>query len=133
MSGTTVGNVDKYVAATLRLRAQLDEEKKAFIEQQKPKMELLAQLEGMLMQALNDAGVNSMAGPSGTFFFSKRTSAKVTDWSAVLDFIAQSGRTELLEQRVSKLAVEAITEEYGAPVPGVQMSVERILNIRKSA
>ncbi len=89
-------------------------------------------LEAWLLEDLNNAHVESMRATTGTVYKSTRTSATVENWSDTLEYIRANNLWELLEARVSKLAVEAIMTETKQPVPGVKTSRETIVNVRRS-
>ncbi len=125
---TTDKAVEKFVA----LRDKIAEIKKRHVMELAPYNGALAALEGWLLDDLNTAHVEQMRALSGTVYKSVRTSASVVSWTETLDFIKATEAWELLEARVSKIAVEAIIEETKQPVPGVKIAREIILNVRRA-
>jgi hypothetical protein len=91
----------------------------------------LEQLEALLLDTLNQLGGDSIKTDTGTAYKSVLTSVKVNQWSKTLEYIRDNECWELLEARVSKTAVAAVIEESGAPIPGVTISQETSLNIRR--
>jgi len=122
--------IDEAVASYVRLRdkkkALQDEHK----EQLKPYNTAMEKLENWMLAKLNQDNAQSVRTDSGTVFKSMRTSASVQDWEATLGFIRENELYHLLERRVSKTAVEEMAEQ-GQDVPGVQITREITVNIRR--
>jgi len=121
--------IEKYVL----LRDKEAEIKKRHVAELAPYHEVMARLEGWLLEALNQAGLSSMKAPAGTAFKTTRTSAKVIDWPATLAFIREREAWDLLEARVSKLAAQEIMAELKQPIPGVETSAELCVNVRRAS
>ncbi len=85
--------------------------------------DILEMLQAVKLQSIKIDGV-------GLAYRSKRTSAKVENAEAFFSFVLQSKRTELLEARASKKAVEEYIEMSKVPPPGVVVQVEEILCFR---
>jgi len=119
--------IDKYV--------QIRERKRALEAKHKEELSKyndgLARIEGLLLQAMQDNNLNSMKSVHGTAYKATRTSAKVVDWVQTLQFIRANEAWDLLERRVSKLAVQAVMEETKQPIPGVECASEICVNVRK--
>lgn len=125
-------SLDKMLEKFLAIRDKMDEIKKRHKDELNPYALVLGSLEGWLLDALNQNGLNSMRAAQGTFFKTTRTSAKVVSWSTTLDFIKEKEAWELLEARVSKTAAEAIVAETQQDIPGVTISRESVLNVRRA-
>lgn len=119
--------IEKYVA--LRDKVKLIKEAQA--EQLRPYTEVMDRLEGWLLETLNQAGLSSMRSPHGTAFKSLRTTTKVVDREAWLDFVRTNEAWDLIESRAAKNAAEAIIEETQRPIPGVEVSSEMTVNVRR--
>lgn len=142
MDGTTVidqrpalaagRNISDLTQKYIALRDKVDEIKKAQAKQLEPYGKVMEQLEGVLMKALNDAGVDSMKSDCGTIYRSTSTSVSVKDWPATFGYIKEHEKWDLLEARVGKTAVIADIQETGKPVPGVQISQASVLRVRRS-
>jgi len=85
--------------------------------------DILAMLRDAKLQSVNIKGL-------GTCYTSKRTSAKVEDPEEFFNFVLETGKTELLEARASKKAVEEFIEETKVPPPGVRVEIAETLNFR---
>jgi hypothetical protein len=57
--------------------------------------------------------------------------ANVEDWNKTLDFIRDNDAYDMLEKRVSKIAVRGYIEENKAVPPGVTYGTKLEVNIRK--
>ncbi|MEI2420997.1 hypothetical protein V6O07_12050, partial [Arthrospira platensis SPKY2] len=57
--------------------------------------------------------------------------ANVEDWDAVLRFIREQEAYDMLEKRVSKMAVRSYIEATKAVPPGVRYGTRLEVNIRK--
>lgn len=120
--------VEKYVTLRDKKAALAKEQQEAMA----PYNVALARLEAWMMDKLNVAGLDSAKTPSGTAYKSTTTSAKVMDWAATLAFIRETQVWDLLEARVSRTAVAAIMEETKQPIPGVAVTRETNVNVRRA-
>lgn len=123
--------VDVMIEKYLRLRDKKKSIEDEHKQQLAPYNEAMTVLEGWLLEVMNQAKLKSLPTDQGTAYQSTRTSAKVTDWAAVLTYIRQNEAWDLLEARVSKLAAEAIIEQTQLPIPGVETSSEICVNVRR--
>lgn len=123
---------DRAVAKYLELRDKIAQLKKDQVAAMAPFAAALELVGNWLLEDLNNSHVESMRAEAGTFYKSVRTSAKVEDWGSTLKFIQDQGAWELLEARVSKLAVAAIMEETQQTIPGVSVVRETVINVRKA-
>lgn len=124
---------ERAILKYLEIRARRDALKKEHAKALAPFDAALETLEGWLLADLNAAGLQSMrAKAGGTAYKSLQTSATVEDWPAVLHYIRAREAWDLLEARVSKLAVFAVIEDTKEPIPGVKTSAEYVVNVRKS-
>lgn len=120
--------VEKYIA--------LRDKKKEITERHKKELEPynlnLGLMEAALLDILLSNKADNMKLAVGTFYKTTRTSAVVTKWADVLDFVREKDAWELLEARVSSTAAQAILEETKAPIPGVEIKRETSLNVRRA-
>ena len=121
--------IDGYI----RLRDKRDEIKRRHKEELKPLSEKMQMVEGYLLNELNKAESDSISVKDiGTAYKSVRTSAKVNAWDETLPFILDNGLTHMLERRVSKAALDEYIEANGESLPGVSISREITVNIRRN-
>lgn len=123
--------MDEMCRKFVALRDQLAALKKEQAKQLLPFAVAMDTLNVWMLAELNATKVESARTLSGTAYKTLRTSATVEDWAQVLAFIREHEAWELLEARVSKLAVQAIMEETQQAVPGVKTSQEVIVNVRR--
>lgn len=124
-------DADKAIETYVKTRDKVDKIKKEQVDQLRPYYDLLEKLEGWLQGKMTELNLTSLKGASGTAFTKTTTSAKVADWENTLAAIVRDGRYELLEQRVSKKAVEEYVEAFGEPPPGVLITRETVVQVRR--
>lgn len=130
---STIPNVDEVVAAYMKLRDQkaaIEGEVKDKLTTIKTKME---KLEAWIKEKADAEGVTSFKTKHGTAFLTTTDYANVADWDAVLNFIRDNEAFDMLEKRISKIAVRGYIEQNKAVPPGVNYGTKLDVNIRKPA
>jgi len=89
-------DIDAIVSSYVALRDQKAEIAERHKAEMAPYNQGLSDLEGLLMGALDKAGLQSAKTPHGTAYKNTVSSAKVIDWGTVLDFIIAEERYDLL-------------------------------------
>jgi hypothetical protein len=123
--------VDDVVAAYLKLRNKkeaLEAETKDQVKTLKEKME---QFEAWIKEQADAQGVTSFKTKHGTAFLTTTDYANVGDWDAVLGFIRENEAYDMLEKRISKVAVRGYIDATKAVPPGVNYGTKLEVNIRK--
>lgn len=124
--------IDQVIAAVITMRDQIDAKKKQHKEELAPLNEKMAKLEAFIQLQLTKAGVNSMAAKGvGTAFLQNVTSVTTEDWDATLAWIKAQESWEFLEHRVSKTVVQDYMESTGEVPPGVRVSTEVEVRVRR--
>lgn len=124
-------NIDDVVATYMKLRSQKDAieaEVKDSVAVIKSKME---KLEAWIKDQADQQGVTSFKTKHGTAFLTTTDYAQVGDWDAVLNFIRDNEAFDMLEKRVSKIAVRGYIEHTKSVPPGVNYGTKLEVNIRK--
>ena len=124
-------NVDDVVATYMKLRSQkesIEAEVKDRVSTIKAKME---KLEAWIKEQADAQGVTSFKTKHGTAFLTTTDYANVGDWDAVLGFIRENEAFDMLEKRISKIAVSGYIEANKAVPPGVNYGTKLEVNIRK--
>ena len=124
-------NVDDVVATYMKLRSQkesIEAEVKDRVSAIKAKME---KLEAWIKEQADSQGVTSFKTKHGTAFLTTTDYANVADWDAVLNFIRENESFDMLEKRISKIAVRGYIEANKAVPPGVNYGTKLEVNIRK--
>jgi hypothetical protein len=124
-------NVDNVVATYMKLRdkkAAIEAETKERVSEIKANME---KLEAWIKMQADTQGVTSFKTAHGTAFLTTTDYATVADWDAMLGFIRENDAYDMLEKRVSKIAVRGYIELNKAVPPGVTYGTKLEINIRK--
>lgn len=123
--------VDAAIGAYMVLRRQKEQAEatiKTQVDEIKAKM---VKLEAWIKAQADAQGVTSFKTNHGTAFLTTTDYANVADWDAVLTHIRDTGAYDMLEKRISKMAVRGYIEENKIVPPGVNYGTKLELNIRK--
>ena len=120
--------IERYI----KLRNKIDSIKDKHKKELGPYLDLHAQLETLILQHLDQQGLQSMNGEAGTAFKQVATSVTVKDWNKTLSFIKEHELWDLLEARVSKTAAVEVITERKQPIPGVLVSQAVVVRVRSS-
>ncbi len=124
-------NVGDVIRTYMKLREQkaaIEAEMKDQVSSLKAKME---KLEAYLKTQMDAQGLTSFKSEYGTAFLTTTDYANVADWDVVLDFIRTNEAYDMLEKRVSKIAVRGYIEQAKAVPPGINYGTKLEVNIRK--
>lgn len=119
--------VDRYI----RMRDKIAAIKKEQAAAMAPFTSALDMMGNWLLNELLSRNEESVKTKTGTFFKVLRTSCTVEEWEATLDFIIKNNAWDLLERRVSKTAVVQVMDDTQQPVPGVSITQEYVVNVRR--
>jgi hypothetical protein len=123
--------VDDVIAAYMKLRDKKDSMEAAVKEQTKTLKEQMEKLEAWIKEQADVQGVTSFKTKHGTAFLTTTDYANVADWDAVLNFVRENEAFDMLEKRVSKIAVRGYIESNKAVPAGVNYGTKLEINIRK--
>jgi len=126
-----VPNVGDVIHTYMKLRDQkaaIEGEVKERVSELKAKME---KLEAYLKTQMDAQGLTSFKSDYGTAFLTTTDYANVADWDATLNFIRDNDAYDMLEKRVSKIAVRGYIETTKAVPPGINYGTKLEVNIRK--
>lgn len=93
--------------------------------------EAMQQLEGELLQDLQNTGADSLACPDGTVYRRTELSASVEDRTKFLEFVSNEAGFDALDVRANKTFVKERIEA-GEAVPGVKVSQILKIGVRRS-
>lgn len=124
-------NVDQVVAAYMKLRQQKEALEASIKEEVGAIKDKMTKMEAWIKEQADAQGVTSFKTKHGTAFLSTSDYANVADWDAVLTFIQDVGAFDMLEKRVSKIAVRGYIEEHKAVPPGINYGTKLEVQIRK--
>lgn len=128
---STTPNVGDVIRTYIKLRDQkaaIEAETKERVAGLKTKME---KLEVYLKAQMDAQGLTSFKSDYGTAFLTTTDYANVADWDAVIRFIRDNEAYDMLEKRVSKIAVRDYIERFKAVPPGINYGTKLEVNIRK--
>ncbi len=126
-----VPNIGDVIRTYMALRSQKDAieaEMKSRVDGIKANM---AKLEAWIKEKADEQGVTSFKSDFGTAFLTTTDYANVADWDAVLDFIRTNEAYDMLEKRISKIAVRGYIQQNKTVPPGVNYGTKLEVNIRK--
>jgi hypothetical protein len=123
--------VDEVIAAYVKLRTKKDAIEAETKDRVKGIKEKLEQLEAWLKEKADEQGVTSFKTKHGTAFLTTTDYANVGDWDAVLEFVRENEAFDMLEKRISKIAVRGYIEANKEVPPGVNYGTKLEVNVRK--
>ena len=127
----TTPNIGDVIRTYMKLRDQkaaIEGKVKTDLTTIKGKMD---KLEAYLKTQMDAQGLTSFKSDFGTAFLTTTDYANVEDWDKTLTFIRDNEAFDMLEKRVSKIAVRGYIEENKAVPPGVTYGTKLEVNIRK--
>jgi hypothetical protein len=127
----TAPNIGDVIRTYMKLRDQkaaIEGRVKTDLTTIKGKMD---KLEAYLKAQMDAQGLTSFKSDFGTAFLTTTDYANVEDWDKTLTFIRDNEAFDMLEKRVSKIAVRGYIEENKAVPPGVTYGTKLEVNIRK--
>lgn len=125
--------IDEVVATYIKLRNKKDAIEAETKDKVKGIKEKLEQIEAWVKEQADVQGVTSFKTKHGTAFLTTSDYANVADWDAVLEFIRENEAFDMLEKRISKIAVRGYIEANKEVPPGVNYGTKLEVNIRKPA
>lgn len=124
-------NVEQVVAAYIKLR----DDKKQVVARQKEEIAPLNgkmnKLEGWLHRELNRLHAENIRTELGTVYKATRSSVKVQDWEAFLEFVQENDLWHMLDKRANKTAVQEFMEGNEELPPGLSIALDETVNIRR--
>jgi len=130
---TPAGEVEQAVVEYLSAR----EEKEAIVGRHKQELsgvnDKLKRLDAFLLGKLQELGVDSVSAAGASVHYVTELQASIGDKGALMDYIRESGDTELLQSRVSSTVLkEWMAAHDGSTPPGVTARFERVVRVRKN-
>ena len=75
--------------------------------------------------------VLKLEGPTATAYYRKSTEVKVTDWNAVINFVKEKGAMDIIQRRISPVALKKRIDA-GEKIKGVTVSDKETFIIQSS-
>ena len=126
----TVGQIIETYMKLRHQKESIENEAKAQVKDIKENM---TKLEAWIKEKADADGVTSFKTKHGTAFLTTNDFARVADWDAMLEFIQENEAYDLLEKRVSKVAVRGYIDMNKAVPAGVTYGTRVDVNVRKPA
>jgi hypothetical protein len=124
--------VDDVIAGYISLRDQKEATVKKHKEELGPINLKMDKVAAWLQKQLVEQGLQNFKGKSGVAFLQTDTSVKVEDFDALLSWIKDNNAWFFLEKRAAKTVVQEYVEAHGEVPPGLNISSEVVVHVRKS-
>ena len=119
--------IEKYV----KIRDAKDAAKKAFTGSTQRMTDALVKLDGLILKALDDQGLESAPTDAGTAYKKARTSCSVKDRDAFYTFAVSTGNLEAIDMKANAKVVRELMNG-GVDVPGVKYSESTFIGVRRA-
>jgi hypothetical protein len=123
--------IEKVIDAYLKLRVEKEIKDAKHREEIKLLKDKMTKLEGWIKTQADEQGVTSFRTEHGTAFLTTSDYANVADWDSVLRYIQKHEAFDLLEKRVSKMAVRGYIDLNKSVPPGVNYGTAISVSVRK--
>jgi hypothetical protein len=124
-------SAERVTAAYVALRDQRTALKREYEANDAVLKDKMEKLEIWLMNTLRSIGADSLKTESGTAYISTRDRASCADWGTFWKYLAENGRLDMLEKRVSTGPVVEFLNETGELPPGVSINREQTIVVRR--
>jgi len=125
---------DKAIEAYIHLRDTKAEIKKRHSEELAPLNDRMRLIENWFLKTMDAEGITKFGvNGTGTVYQQINTKAKIEDFAVFWKFVLLTEHGDaFLEKRVAKDAVEGYLESTGNLPPGVSMTAEKVVRIRRA-
>jgi hypothetical protein len=125
-------NVDTVIAAYVKLRDKRAALRKEYMTADEDLIAKMDKLEMFLLEKMKADNMTQLGSEHGTAYQQTVMKGNCSDWPSLWDFLAQSGRFDMLEKRISIKAVQEYYEQTGELPPGVNVNPELKVVIRRA-
>ena len=125
-------NIDDLVSQYVRLRDKIKEADDAHKDKTKNARAYLEQLNGRLLERLNDVGGESVKTAHGTVYRTTRRSASIADGDTFRQYVIENEQFDLVDWRANANAVDDFIKENGVQPPGVNFSTAFTVGVRRA-
>lgn len=124
--------LERLLRAYMQMREKRAEIKRDYEEADGSLKHKMGLVEAALLKMLNESGSDALKVKGiGQAYLAKRVIVKATDWNALHDFIMETKQIDLLQKRIASRVVQEYVDTEGKLPPGVDMSTERVVNVRR--
>lgn len=131
MTTKTKMTLDQIVETYVKIRDAKAEAKKAFDKETSRMNQALEKLDGMIADALDTAGAESIKTAHGTVFTKMRSSTSIADREEFYGWAVDTGNLGAIDMKANAKAVRELLAE-GVEVPGVKYSETKQIGVRRS-
>ena len=125
-------DVNRLIAQYVTLRDRKEAMEKRHKDELKPYNDLMAEVEGLMLDYLNQTGINSVAGPGGTMYKSTVPRCTIKDRTAFRNFVVAMAAFDLVDWRANAKNVgEHIEANTGTVPPGVNYTTFTSVRFRR--
>jgi hypothetical protein len=106
--------------------------KKAYDEEDTVLKGQMEKLETWLMTQMQNTGATQLGSAHGTAYQQTVFKGNCSDWPSFWNWLAENGRFDMMEKRVSVKTIQEYYQESGEMPPGINVNPELRVIIRKS-
>jgi hypothetical protein len=123
-------STDELISAFIDLRGIRSDLKKKFEADDAVYRAQMETIETELHRRLLAENIKSFGGTRGTTYLELKTRAKAEDWGLAHQFMAEHGRLDMLQRRLSDAAIKQFIEDTGMTPPGISVFQEYEVVVR---
>ena len=125
-------DLGKITKAHINIRDARNELRKQYEAEDAKLKEAQAKLEGVMLDHLNNHGMESVRTDAGTFYRQEEITPSASDWNALYDWIKDNDAWDALERRIKKTFVKEYQEAHnGGLPPGISVFREYVVRVRR--
>lgn len=115
----------------VQLRDKIKELDDAHKASMKPYRDALEQLNGILLQELNNAGGNSVSTDFGTCYRKEKKSASLADGDAFMKYVIANSAWDLIDRKANVTAIAELLDDGKPLPPGVNFTKTFDVGVRR--
>lgn len=123
--------IEQRIEQYVKLRDMIKDKDDAHKKAMEPYRTTLEKLNGVMLNHLNSIGADSVKASSGTVYRTTKRSASLEDGDAFMRHVITKEAWELLDRKANVAAVEAYFSENGVLPPGVKISSQQVVGVRR--
>lgn len=125
-------DLGKVTKAHINIRDARNELRKQYEAEDAKLKEAQLKLEGVMLDHLNQHGMDSVRTAAGTFYRQEEVTPSASDWNALYDWIKDNDAWDALERRIKKTFVKEYAEAHnGGLPPGISVFREYVVRVRR--
>lgn len=131
-AGPQKGTIEWYTEKYVLLRGRIAEVRKRHADELAPLADALEKLNGILLNHLNQAGVESARSGAGTVYKTTKNSAAIADGDAFRRYVIGSESWDLIDWKANAARVKEFIDENEAPPPGINFTQKTVAGVRRA-